>query len=638
MTLSVHVQPMARRTEIVLVALSLLLAGVLRLGWPEITEFKRDEAALYSLALDVAEFKALPLRGIGSSVGLPNTAISVYVFAIPLFFWKSPLAATLWVGVLNTAAVALTYFFARRYFGGRAAVLAVLLYAAAPWAVIYSRKIWAQNVLPLFVVAYIYTAALTFIEARRRWLPAHLLLLALIAQIHYSGLLFLPITGALTLIFRRNLDWRTLGWGTVLAALTGVPFGLYVLQNSGGSGLGGLLNRPFQFSFASVQLAALVSMGTEIHSLAGSQEFRNYLAAVPDFTFLLWFGGALILFGLWLAFRQSHTSPVTRHTSRLLVAWLLLPPLAFLIHSTPVFPHYFILILPAPFLLAALALDALMTRFKTQWVRAAGWAIACVIAGAQVWLFAALIHFIGTRATPGAFGTPLGQLLQVAGAVRGAPDVVIVSAGAHPHLDEVPAVFDVLLRGTPHRFVDGRTTAVFPAGEARVVLWPMNDSPATAAYAQLGDLQVQATIPLRQNEGQVQVLAANNAAQHALTQLPHPREASALLSNLAEILGSGSDGRAWQLWWRAPEGSEDVTIFAHLLDASGQRVAQADVPTYPAVGWRTGDVVISFFELNNVGYIVRSGMYQSTPLTPIEILDVNGNPAGQWLEFPLNNQ
>lgn len=633
---------MARRTELALFALILLLAACLRLGWPKITEFKRDEAALYALALDVAEFKAFPLRGIGSSVGLPNTAINVYLFAIPLFLWKSPLAATLWVGGLNTVAVALAYFFMRRYFGARTALLAALLYAAAPWAVIYSRKIWAQNLLPLFVVAYFYTATLTFIEARRRWLPAHLLLLALIVQIHYSGLLFVPLTGVLLIIFRRNVDGRVLGWGAALAAITAAPFLLYLAQSAGGnmSGFSGLLGRPFQFSLESLHLAALVSLGTEIHSLAGPQEFRNYLATVPDFTGLLWVGGVFMLFGAFLAFTRyaSRTTPYasrfTFHVSRLSLAWLILPPLAFLVHSTPVYPHYFILMLPAPFLLAALALDALLTRFQSKWAQVVGYAIPIGITGAQIWLFLALLIFIGTRATPGAFGTPLGQLLQVADAVRGAPDVVIVSAGAQPQIDEVPAIFEVLLRGTPHRFVDGRTTAVFPAGEARVVLWPIGDSPAIAAYTTLGGFQVQASVPLRQNEGQVQVLAVDGAAEQALTKLPQPRAASALLSNLAEVLGNGGDAQTWQLWWRAPESGEDVTVFAHLLDAAGNRVAQADVPTYPAASWRAGDVVISFFELNNSGTTVRAGMYQSVTLAPVEVLDVNGNPAGPWLEFP----
>ncbi len=97
---------MNRRVELILFILVIVLAGGLRMGWPGITEFKADEAHLYSLALDLAEFRALPLRGISYSVGLPQPPIGVYLYALPLLFWKSPLAATLFVGLLNTASVA----------------------------------------------------------------------------------------------------------------------------------------------------------------------------------------------------------------------------------------------------------------------------------------------------------------------------------------------------------------------------------------------------------------------------------------------------------------------------------------------------------------------------------------------------
>jgi len=184
----------------------LLLAGLLRMGWPGLTEFKQDEAHLYALALDLAEFKAFPWRGISSSVGLPNAPMSVYLYALPLFVWKSPLAATLFVGALNTASVALAYGMARRYWGPRAALISALLYAAAPWAVIYSRKIWAQDLLPLFVVGYIFSGLLAFVDSRSRWSVAHFVLLAVIIQIHFSGVALLPLTALLLLIFRRRVN------------------------------------------------------------------------------------------------------------------------------------------------------------------------------------------------------------------------------------------------------------------------------------------------------------------------------------------------------------------------------------------------------------------------------------------------
>ena len=143
---------MNRRLELILFLLVMLLAGGLRLGWPGITEFKLDEARVYKLALGLAELKSLPLAATDMSVGLPNSPLTIYIYALPLFMWKSPLAPMLFGAALNTAAVALAYWLVRRYWGPRAALLAALLYAAAPWAVLYSRKIWASNLLPLFMV------------------------------------------------------------------------------------------------------------------------------------------------------------------------------------------------------------------------------------------------------------------------------------------------------------------------------------------------------------------------------------------------------------------------------------------------------------------------------------------------------
>ena len=91
-----------------------LLAGLLRTIWPGITEFKADEARLMTLAMEMAEFKAFPIRGISSSVGIPNFPASVWTYAFPLFFWKHIYSATIFTGLLNTAAVLLCYFFTRR--------------------------------------------------------------------------------------------------------------------------------------------------------------------------------------------------------------------------------------------------------------------------------------------------------------------------------------------------------------------------------------------------------------------------------------------------------------------------------------------------------------------------------------------
>jgi hypothetical protein len=210
-----------------------------------------------------------------------------------------------------------------------------------------------------------------------------------------------------------------------------------------------------------------------------------------------------------------------------------------------------------------------------------------------------------------------------------------VAEGAQANFDAAPTVFDVLLRGYPHRFVDGRTAAVFPAGPAAVILWPANGDygwPVAALYRAWGGGNWSNIIPLRQGEGAA-LLAVSYGVQPVV---PRPRSASALLANGAELLGSARAAGGWQLWWRAsgPLPGDHYQVFAQLYDAAGQRVAQVDGPTYPPESWEPGDLVANRFMLPESGALVRAGMYAYPSLEPVAVLDAAGNPAGQWIDFP----
>ena len=102
--------------EWLLVAVLVGLAGLLRMNWVGISEFKADEARLLALALDMADGQ-IAMRGISSSVGLPNFPMSVWLYALPLVVWPHPYAATLFTGLLNTLAVLGCYWLVRRYWG-----------------------------------------------------------------------------------------------------------------------------------------------------------------------------------------------------------------------------------------------------------------------------------------------------------------------------------------------------------------------------------------------------------------------------------------------------------------------------------------------------------------------------------------
>ena len=617
------------------------------MGWPGMTEFKADEAQLMSLALDMVEGRGLALRGMVSSVGLPNTPVSVWLYAVPLLLWKHVYSATLFTGLLNTLAVLGCGWFVRRYLGNVAALAAMLMYAVSPWAIFYSRKIWAQNLLPPLVMLWAISAALTFVERRPRFIVLHLLSLAVVAQLHFSGLALLPATAILLFLFHHRVQWRLALLGGGIAALTALPYGYYliaagyrpgaVLQSLGGSEGG--------TDLSSVRYTSLLSLGREIHSLAGPDAFRDYLAAVPDISIAHWLWGALIVAGLlWLAGQAWHRrGEQTSEVGLLVLIWGLAPPLFFLRHGTPVHPHYFITIYPAPYIAAGVAFAALVRHLR--W---AGWAALGASCAGQVWVWVALLAFVGTRATPGGFGTPLAMQLQAADAARSmvdqgaAQEVLVAGPGSLGEGDTFALANSVLLRSVPTRFVNVNQSAVFPVAPSAVLL---SHSPGELAELYLAPAARLARVPLRAGEGALQVLILPGGSA------PAPQfefEFPYLLANGVQLIGHDApvlrdDGMAcWQTYWRTGSPSEaDYHFFNHLLDGQGSRVSQADAAAFPAQQWRPGDTVISRFVLpwpdDAEGRLtMRTGMYTYPDIRNIPVLDLAGNPSADAVEIVLH--
>ncbi len=642
---------LSRRTEALGLVVILALAAVLRLGWPGLTEFKADEARLLALALDMAQGQGLALRGISSSVGFPNFPMSVWLYALPVRIWPHVYAATLFTGLLNLLAVAAAYWFVRRYWGVRAALAAVLLLAVSPWAVIFSRKVWAQNLLPLFVMGWAISGALAFVERRPKFILLHLLCLAIAVQIHLAAVALGVATAVYLLIFWRRIDWKWLAAGGMAGVATAVPFLIYLWQNQNKASLGSS-TRTAQLDWKPFQLTTRLSLGTDIHSLAGPDAFADYLAKIPDMTavHLLW--GVLIVAGVLLMIRAStinrHPSSVIHHSSfivhrseagLMVVLWLLIPPLVFAWNLTPVFIHYFIATLPAQYIAAGVAFGWLMDWLdRRRWGVVAGWSVLGGTAVLQTWVFLSLLLFLGQRATPGGFGVPVAYKLAVVEQAQtmlpktGAAEILAVGPGESPGVDEFPAVYDVLLRGLPHRFVDGDRSALFPAGAAVILL--NGEMGVADLYRETAVTQQE--IPLRTGEDSLTVLTLPVAAA------PQPDvvfDPPYLLANWVNLLGYDEpvvqdDGTAvWQIYWRTGDNPDPANyqIFNHLIDGSGQRVSQVDGPTFSPAQWRAGDVVVSRFVLpwpmdGERPYTIRTGMYRYPSLEPVLLLDIAGNP------------
>lgn len=657
---------MSRPLEIGLVGFILLLAGLLRMAAPGLTEFKADEARLLALALDMAEGQ-FALRGISSSVGFPNFPASVWIYSLPLILWPHPYAATIFTGFLNTLAVAASYWFVRRYWGAPAALVTLAMFAVAPWAVIFSRKIWAQNLLPLFVIGWAISAALALVEERPKFIWLHFLCLALAVQIHLAAIALVPATTVLLLIFRRRVHWRSLFIGLAIAALTIIPFAVYLGQVSGEFALPKTITAPSEAGLTadSLLFTTMISLGTHIHSLAGAEAYQDFLALIPPMAPVYWIWGLLILSGVgWLAWQVwKNWQAAASQTGLIVLVWLFLPPLFFLWHSTPVFLHYFIATLPAQYIAAGVAFSQIPTLPARLWpgagpnarraLGAAAWAILATTIAAQLWAVATLTNFLGHTVTPGAFGVPLAMKLEAAGQARdllqetAAREILVAGDGESPRLDSFPAEWDVLLRDLPHRFVNTQHSALFPAEAAVVVLDGRASSPPWT-----GDLYQQAAsttaeVPLRPGEGSFYILTLDGDARPEPAVLLDP---PILLANWVNFLGHDHFGRLdpatglWQVHWRTGDNPDPAQyqFFSHLLDKNEARVGQVDEAAFSPRQWAAGDTVISRFvipwpESAAPPLSMRVGMYRYPSLENVPLLDEAGNPAMDAATFSIDN-
>jgi len=629
-----------------LLPLSILLpAALLRIGWPTLAEFKFSEARLAALALELTQEGHLPLVGVPSSAGFDHSPLSVYLYTPAFLFTANPIPAMVYGGLVNVGAVALCWWLAQRWPGGGrgAAPVAALLLAVNPWAVSFSRKIWQVAFVPLLALAFADLAVSALIQGRRRHLAWMLVVYALLVQVHPSALALAPAAVLWLALFRSQVRPAPLLTGAALSLLSGVPFLVHQFQ-SGWPALAALrAQSEATWNLTALHLAWEAITGRSIHALAG--QAYPLLRTVPqlDRTFNLigWVtaGAALVLAWRMVA-RWQAADAGERQAARvdlLLLSWLIVPVLFNLRHSLELHLHFFALIMPAACLVAGRAIQIVGQRWPSaRRLRATGAVCLGLLALLQVTALVLMGHFVATHDTPGGFGLPLGRYLEVADRAvaladeQEAAEVLVVGQGDSPVVDEMPAIFDLLLRGrVACRFVDGNSTALFPARRTVILLTPK----AGEGAAWYGKWPAADTL-----DGYRLAVLEGAWPQEGFTPIAGPR----LFQNGIELQGYRWEkgGRLWLLWqvlWRSPD---DTHFFVHLLDRAGRRQGQQDLAGYPTAGRRKGDRVLNKFDIILPGGLsgglqARVGVYTFPAVVNVPVVDGAGNPVADAVVIDL---
>ena len=210
--------------EWLILAVIVAVGAWLRFQHLELLEFKGDEAFAANRALEFVRGGKLPTSGLMSSVGVSNPPLFIWLL-IPMFFITSSVAAVCClIALLGLVAVVVTWWIGRKYYGPLTGLVAAALFATAPWAVIYSRKIWAQDFVPLFATATIWAVHAVVLGKKPKAVFWTLFLPICVIQIHYSGFALTATVVAILLLLRPKIDWRMAIAGVVLALALAVPY------------------------------------------------------------------------------------------------------------------------------------------------------------------------------------------------------------------------------------------------------------------------------------------------------------------------------------------------------------------------------------------------------------------------------
>lgn len=627
---------LARLEWIALIGL-LLLAAWLRLGRTGTVEFKRDEATLSRLALDVGQAENWTWLGIGSSVGFPNAPINVYIFAIPYAISDNPLLATLFVGFLNIIAVALLWVFTRRYINPTAALIAGWLFAASPWGAIYARKIWAQDLLAPFVILTVFTGILGFLEGKRWAQLIHLPLLAITVQIHFGAVTLIPISIVLLLMGIRQ--WSRWFWaGIALAGLVSMPFlyGLYDAELLSVSAIRDSLDsgeeRDRSLETTAFDHAWLVVSGRDVHALAGVGEFQNYLDTIPPVYDLFSLIPILTIVAVVVSGRIVYQQQRNVKLWWILLLWLILPVLGFSYTWAEPQPHYMLPMLPAAFVFVAMLLSQVQ-----QWPIARGAMLIGlgVLVGLQAFVTIRLYDFLGDTYTAEAFGTPLSYQLPIRDTVldQDPQRVIVVSNGNSTEFDQDPAVWSILLNRVPNvDFIAVGDWWLSPADEALFLL--SQDAIQSDWDNRLTGMST--TFDLRPNEGSYALWQDVRVAMPTI-------DDSALghYANGVELLDVSRDGDVLWVMWQLPNPTANVLpiAFVHGVDVSDQRIQQVDNPFVAEAYWVAGDQLLWRVQMPLSDVVsLRIGLYVlvgEAQFQNIPHVDTNGAYVDQWIALPL---
>lgn len=580
--------------------LVLVVAAAARFASPEVVSYRQDHADLATLAQDMAEGKTFPLLGIPSSARFPNSPMTVYLVVLPYLISDSPLLAGLYVSTLNVIGVGLLWLLAYRYFNPTIAFIAALAYAVHPWAIGYSRSLWAQNYHTPFILLGLLLGLLGFIEGKRWAQVACLPVLFIAMQVHFAAWLLFPVYLWLLWVGRSRVSKKALALSVILAALTLLPFALgmaqLLTQESSASTPLQVQSREFNLRNLAKpygQVAWLMTgLGLEQYTARARGAEMVAFTGMPTALWILL--GAMTLLGaviLWWKW--------PRWLAVLVSLWLFLPLLVLTVPFIDVFAHYFVPQIPGYSLLAAVGAHGILTRLRSRVGEVIVWGALATIFSTQFIFSLRVLQYIDQTYLPTqfGFGPSLHHLMRVQNTLIPYEDVVIIGSGDWVDISASGAsVWSSLLRDSAscvRDVVPQANAAVLPARPFAAVFAPLAHE--ITPYTELYQVGQGVEIPLRPEEGVYKVYALDQTPTWTGAPLTDVQPTS--FESGVQLTGFGLEGNRAYLRWTLPERPARAANLVYTVALMNGEETPSTFDFWPSRYWCAGDQLITWADI-----------------------------------------
>lgn len=528
--------------------------------------------------------------------------MTVYVL-IPFFLISTdPVIVTALIAVFNLLGIALLWVIAYRYFHPSIAVIACLAYAVNPWAIGYSKSIWAQNYHTPIFLAGLLLGLLGFLEGKRWAQLLCLPILVIAMQIHLAAWALLPVYVWFIWMGRKQISWKVLFASFGLTVITLIPYGIGTIDYLSRATASAVQPLGRELTFRNLikpygqNLWLITGLGIEQYAVRDrAEEFINYVG-IPIVFWVTLAGFAILgIATLWNRWPRTY--------SILIYLWAFSPLAVLSFPIIDVAAHYFVPCIPAFMLLIAIGIVRSASWINQRMIKADVfiWGITGLVFVTQGIFTIRLTEYSRITYIPGQFGTatPFTYLKQIRDALLNDEDILIlVSDNWEDWRANGRAVWSSLLRDTAicvRELKLSQQAFVLP-NEPFVALFPPKAADS-AIFQHLYQNDVEPTvISLRPGEGEYRIYRMTETPEWAgieFQQLNPTRFENGLQLDGYTI----NSGVLW-LKWSLPQADKiDYRTMITYLDGDGNQLDQQAVDFWPSANWCSGDRLIQYVEL-----------------------------------------